>query len=40
VSDLSAVLLVIIAIYQFVGTDAARAVLAVLEWLPLTVLRW
>src|SRR5256712_12089507 len=38
VSDLSAVLLVLIAIYQFVGTDAARAVLAILEWLPLTVL--
>jgi len=36
VSDLSAVLLVLIAIYQFVGTDAARAVLAILEWLPLT----
>ena len=38
VSDLSAVLLVLIAIYQFVDTDAARAVLAILEWLPLTVL--
>jgi len=37
VSDLSAVLLVLIAIYQFIGTDAARAVLAILEWLPLTV---
>jgi len=36
VSDLSAVLLVLIAIYQFVGTDAARAVLAILAWLPLT----
>jgi transglutaminase-like putative cysteine protease len=38
VSDLSAVLLVLIAIYQFVGTDAAHAVLAILEWLPLTLL--
>ncbi|HEV8583769.1 MAG TPA: transglutaminase-like domain-containing protein [Methylomirabilota bacterium] len=37
VSDLSAVLLVLIAVYQFVGTDAARAVLSILEWLPLTV---
>ena len=31
VSDLSAVLLVVIAVYQFVGTDAAHAVLAILE---------
>jgi protein-glutamine gamma-glutamyltransferase len=38
VSDLSAVLLVVIAIYQFIGGDAARAVLAILEWLPLTLL--
>ena len=38
VSDLSAVLLVVIAAYQFVGTDAAHAVLAILEWLPLAVL--
>ena len=37
VSDISAVLLVLIAVYQFVGTDAARAVLSILEWLPLTV---
>jgi transglutaminase-like putative cysteine protease len=37
VSDISAVLLVLIAVYQFLGTDAARAVLAILEWLPLTV---
>jgi protein-glutamine gamma-glutamyltransferase len=38
VSDLSAVLLVLIAVYQFIGADAARAVLAILEWLPLTLL--
>jgi len=38
VSDLSAVLLVLVAVYQFVGTDAARAVLAILEWLPLILL--
>jgi protein-glutamine gamma-glutamyltransferase len=38
VSDLSAVLLVLIAVYQFVGTDAAHAVLAILEWLPLILL--
>jgi protein-glutamine gamma-glutamyltransferase len=38
VSDLSAVLLVLIAIYQFAGTDAARAVLAILESLPLILL--
>jgi hypothetical protein len=38
ISDLSAVLLVLIAVYQFIGADAARAVLAILEWLPLTLL--
>ena len=38
VSDLSAVLLVLVAVYQFVSTDAARAVLAILEWLPLILL--
>jgi protein-glutamine gamma-glutamyltransferase len=38
VSDVSAVFLVLIAIYQFVGTDAARAVLAILESLPLVLL--
>jgi transglutaminase-like putative cysteine protease len=37
ISDVSAVLLVIIVVYQFVGTDAARAILAILQWLPLTV---
>jgi hypothetical protein len=36
VSDLSAVLLVLIAVYQILGNDAARAILAILEWLPLT----
>jgi protein-glutamine gamma-glutamyltransferase len=37
VSDVSAVLLVLIAAYQFLGNDAARAILGILEWLPLTV---
>jgi transglutaminase-like putative cysteine protease len=37
VSDVSAVLLAVIAVYHVLGTDAARAVLAILQWLPLTV---
>jgi transglutaminase-like putative cysteine protease len=38
VSDFSAVLLVVVAIYEFVSTGTAHAVLAILEWLPLTLL--
>ena len=38
VSDACAVLLGVIAIYQFVSTGAVRAVLSVLEWLPVAVL--
>ena len=37
VSDVSAVLLAVIAVYHVVGTDSARAVLAILQWLPFTV---
>ncbi|HEX3178655.1 MAG TPA: transglutaminase-like domain-containing protein [Methylomirabilota bacterium] len=37
VSDVSAVILALIAAYQIVGTDSARAVLGILQWLPLTV---
>jgi transglutaminase-like putative cysteine protease len=37
VSDVSAVLLAVIAVYHVLGTDSARAVLAILQWLPLTV---
>jgi transglutaminase-like putative cysteine protease len=37
ISDVSAVLLALIALYQVLGNDSARAVLAILQWLPLTV---
>jgi len=37
ISDVSAVLLVLIAVYQLLGNDSARAVLAILQWLPLIV---
>jgi transglutaminase-like putative cysteine protease len=37
VSDVSAVLLAVIAVYQILGNDSARAVLGILQWLPLTV---
>src|SRR5688572_9685147 len=37
VSDLSAVLLVAIAVYQIVGNEAARAITGLFQWLPLTV---
>ena len=37
ISDVSAVLLVLIAVYQVLGNDSARAVLAILQWLPLIV---
>jgi transglutaminase-like putative cysteine protease len=37
VSDMSAVLLALIAVYQVLGNDSARAVLAILQWLPLIV---
>ena len=35
VSDMSAVLLAVIVVYQVLGNDSARAVLAILQWLPL-----
>ena len=37
ISDASAVLLTVIAVYQVLGNDSARAVLAILQWLPLVV---
>lgn len=37
ISDVSAVLLAVIAVYQVLGNDSARAVLGILQWLPLTV---
>jgi protein-glutamine gamma-glutamyltransferase len=37
ISDASAVLLAVIAVYQVLGNDSARAVLAILQWLPLIV---
>ena len=37
ISDVSAVLLAVIALYQVLGNDSARAVLAILQWLPLIV---
>lgn len=37
ISDVSAVLLAVIAAYQVIGNDSARAVLAILQWLPFTV---
>lgn len=37
ISDVSAVLLALIAVYQVLGNDSARAVLAILQWLPLIV---
>jgi protein-glutamine gamma-glutamyltransferase len=37
ISDVSAVLLALIAVYQVLGNDSARAVLAILQWLPLVV---
>jgi hypothetical protein len=37
ISDVSAVLLALIAAYQVLGNDSARAVLAILQWLPLIV---
>ena len=37
VSDLSAVLLVVIAVYQIVGNESARAITGLFQWLPLTV---
>jgi protein-glutamine gamma-glutamyltransferase len=37
VSDLSAVLLVVIAAYQILGNEPARAITGVFQWLPLTV---
>src|SRR5688572_27958302 len=38
VSDLSAVLLSVIAVYQIVGNEPARAITGLFQWLPLTVL--
>jgi len=37
ISDASAVLLAVITLYQVLGNDSARAVLAILQWLPLIV---
>jgi transglutaminase-like putative cysteine protease len=37
VSDLSAVLLVVIAVYQILGNESARAITGLFQWLPLTV---
>ena len=37
ISDVSAVVLAVIAVYQVLGNDSARAVLAILQWLPLVV---
>ena len=37
ISDVSAVLLALIAVYHVLGNDSARAVLAILQWLPLIV---
>lgn len=37
ISDLSAVLLALIAAYHVLGNESARAVLAILQWLPLIV---
>lgn len=37
VSDLSAVLLVVIAAYQILGNESARAITGLFQWLPLTV---
>lgn len=37
VSDLSAVLLVVIAVYQVLGNESARAITGLFQWLPLTV---
>lgn len=37
VSDLSAVLLIVIAVYQIVGNEPARAITGLFQWLPLTV---
>lgn len=36
ISDVSAVMLAVIAVYQVLGNDSARAVLGILQWLPLT----
>ena len=38
VSDVSAVLLLVVALYHFVTASTAHAVLAILEWLPLALL--
>ena len=37
ISDVSAVLLALIAVYQVLGNDSARAVLGILQWLPLII---
>jgi transglutaminase-like putative cysteine protease len=37
ISDVSAVLLALIAVYQVLGNDSAKAVLGILQWLPLIV---
>lgn len=37
ISDVSAVMLALIAVYQVLANDSARAVLGILQWLPLTV---
>jgi hypothetical protein len=37
ISDASAILLAGVAIYQVLGNDSARAVIGILQWLPLTV---
>ena len=37
ISDASALLLAAIAVYQVLGHDSARAVLGILQWLPVTV---
>jgi transglutaminase-like putative cysteine protease len=37
ISDVSAVMLAVIAVYQVLGNDSARAVVGILQWLPLTV---
>jgi transglutaminase-like putative cysteine protease len=37
ISDVSAVLLAVLAVYQVLGNDSAKAVLGILQWLPLVV---